>query len=299
MVALAEGQYEVGGLVLGAGTPYVVKSFEDEGLPGRRVQDSGHSFDDGLQFGRDYFDGKVGLFDVLVETAGGGPSFDAVAAMLKAWRGDAVRRSPGRTELLRVRRPGATTRRAYGRPRRCTPVRSRNTGVGLVPMVADFQCADDKWYDDEAQVETLGILPPSTSGFYFPLVFPMSSAAVTERPGILTCGGDLPTWPVVRINGPVTNPAVELRTQGGARLWLLEFTYSLAEGQSIIVDPRPWARTVLRENGGNVSGSRTRTTTPLESVTLPVGQSVILFRGTSASGTATCSVTYEPAYVSY
>jgi hypothetical protein len=295
MVELIDGQYEVDGLLLGEGTPYVVREFEDGGLPERITQDSPQSYDDGIVFGADRFGGMLHVFDVLAETAGGGAAFDAAQAARRVWRGDAVRRSPGAVQVLRVKRPGAPTRRVYGRTGRFTPVMSRNSGVGLVPYVADFRGADDRWYDDEPVSEVLGIVPPTTSGFTFPAVFPMTSAEVTERPGILNHPGDVDTWPVLTIAGPVTNPALELRVDG-ARVWLFEVAASLAAGQVLTVDTRPWVRTLLRQDGANMSGERTRATSPIADIKIPPGLSTILFRGSDISGTAQASVTFEPAY---
>lgn len=294
---LEDGQYELGGLVLGAGTAYRVMRFEDD--LGVRPGDAEAAYDDGVRFGEDLFDGMVCTLEGMVETAPGVPAWDAVRALRRVWRGDDVRRTPGAVTTLRRKVPGMPTRRVYGRPRKCTPVMSRGSGVGLVPVVADFQCADDKVYDDVQVVEVLPILPASTGGIVTVpgggIVSPITTAAATERPGILTHVGDVDTWPVATIRGPVTNPALEYRV-GGSTVWLWEFAGTLAEGQSVTVDARPWARTVLRDNGASWSGKRTRASTPLRTSTIPPGQGTILFRGTSAEGTAQAEVAFEAAY---
>lgn len=296
---LTDGQYELDGLLLGVGTAYVVRSFEDGGTPGRRVDDAPLPYDDGTAFGRDRFDGMVCSLDVLVETAGGAASWDAVNAMRRVWRGDAVRRSPGAVQVLRAKRAGAPPRRVYGRSRACTPVLSRGTGVGLVPVVADFTCADDRWYADEPVVESLAIVPASTGGIVTApgggIVGPITTAAATERPGQIDNPGEVDTWPVLTVRGPVTNPALELRA-GGGRVWLVEFSGTLAAGQSVTLDTRPWVRTVLRENGASWSGKRTRASSPIGEVQVPPGTSTILFRGSSTSGTASAEFRFEPAY---
>lgn len=299
MIELDDGQYEVDGLVLGDGTAYVVRAFEDGGKTPGRVGDAEQAYDDGVRFGDDLLDGMVLDLDVLVETAGGVPSWEAVRAMVRAWRGDAVRRSPGAVQTLRHKVPGMPVRRVYGRPRACIPVRSRNTGIGLVPVVADFQCADANWYADEPVVEVLPILPASTGGIVTApgggIVSPITTAAATERPGIVENAGDVDAWPVLTIRGPVTNPALEYLVDG-ARVWLVEFDASLAVGQSVTVDTRPWARSVLRENGASWSGKRTRSSSSLPDVVIPPGQGTIMFRGSSVEGTAQAEVSVEAAY---
>jgi hypothetical protein len=300
MTALTDGQYDVDGFLMGAGTPYVVRTFEDGGAPGRRVGDVPNAYDAGVAWGRDQFEGMSLVYDVLVETAGGVAAWDAAQAMVRAWRGDSVRDTPQAQQIARVKRPGAATRRAYGRSRKCTPVRSRNTGVGLVPVAATFECADDRWYADAPTSVTLGIVPATTGGLITTpghgLTAPLTTAAASDRPGVLNNPGDLDTWPVLTFTGPVASPSVELLV-GGARRWMVELDTTIPEGVTVTVDTHPWARTVLRDDGATVK--RTVWSTPLRRCVVPPGQSSIVFRGTSSSGTGTVGVVYRAAYASY
>lgn len=295
---LTDGQYELDGLTLGAGTAYVVREFET-GKPTTRNVDTPNPYGPGVAFGRDLLDGVIANLDILVETAAGGPSFDAVETLETVWRGDGHRDRPADLVTLRCKRPGAPARKLYGRPRAFTPVRSKGTGVGLVPVVADFQGVDDRWYADEAHAEVLPIVPASTGGIITEpgggIVSPISTAAATGRPGIIHHDGTVDTWPVVTFRGPVLNPSVEL-VRGGAVVWRLEFAYSLGEGRTVTIDTRPWVASVLDDQGVNLGGKRTRRSTPLMYVTVPPGQSALVFRGTSTTGTATCTVAWEAAY---
>lgn len=302
MSVLEDGQYEVDGFVFGAGTPYVVTLFDDDGLT-VRPSEVDNEYDDGVRFGVDLFDSLVCTLEAVVETAGGVPSWDAVRAWRKAWRGDTVRRTPGAVTTLRRKVPGMDTRKVYGRPRKFTPVMSRRSGVGLVPVVADFKAADDRWYADEATVEVLSILPASTGGIVTApgggIVSPITTAAATERPGIVTNVGDVDAWPVVTFRaGPgaaLLNPSLEYVVDG-ATVWRVEFDASLAAGRTVTVDTRPWVRTVLRDDGAAWGKKRTRASTPLREVVVPPGQGTVLFRGTDTSGTAQAEVSFEAAY---
>lgn len=302
MTVLADGQYEVDGFLMGEGTAYVVRSFEDGGAPGRRVGDEPNAYDDGTSWGRDDFEGMALSFDVLVETPGGADAWAAAQAMVAVWRGDGVRRTPNAQQIVRVKREGAPARRAYGRTRNCTPVRSHNTGIGLVPVAADMAAADDRWYDDEPVAVTLSVVPATTGGIVTTvgggLVGPITTAAPGAQPGAFENPGDVDTWPVITFTGPVTNPSVELVVQG-ARRWIVELSTTIPPGQSITVDTRPWARTVLRNDGANMSTLRTTRSSPLEVVVVPPGSSAVVFRGTSASGTGSAGIVYRPAYASY
>lgn len=302
MTVLTDGQYEVDGFLLGDGTPYVVRSLEDGGLPARRVADEANAYGDGTSFGRDDFEGMSLVFDILVETPGGGPAWAAAQALTTVWRGDGARRTPNAQQVVRVKREGAPTRRAYGRTRNCTPVRSHNTGVGLVPVAADMVAADDRWYADEPVATTLSVVPATTGGLVTEegggLTGPLSTAAAGAQPGVVSNPGDVDTWPVITFTGPVSSPSVEL-VVGGALRWIVELSATIPDGQSITVDTRPWVRSVLRNDGAPMGTTRTTRSSPLDTVVIPPGQSAIVFRGTSPSGTGSAGVEYRPAFSSY
>lgn len=297
MIELDEGQYEVDGLLMGADTAYVVRSFEDGGLPSRRTGDVAAPYDDGWIPGEDLFDGLACTFDVLVETAAEG-SRAAVRAMVKAWRGDAVRRTPGAVQVLRMRAPGGDTLRLYGRTRECTPVKSKNTGVGLVPVVANFLAVDDRWYADVPNVFTVAQSPdrvggiPTIAGHGLPGPIPTVYRASVQTEA--QTGGELEAWPVITINGPVVDPLIECRADG-IRLWRVGFQGTLVAGESVTVDARPWVRTMVRENGDSWSPLRSPGSTPLADVVLPAGATVSITYRSADQGTTGAFATIECA----
>lgn len=295
MTELLDGQYELGGLLFGEGTPYVVTKYEDGGVPERRTEDTANSYEDGTRFGRDYFAGLAPSWELIAETVPG-ESWDTVGAFLRAFKGHAVRRTPGAVQYVRVKRPGRPTCRVYGRPGNCTPVYSKGTGVGLVPIVADFRAADDHYYGDEVRTSTVTMLPAPGGGFRFPARFPWRTTGSAEQHDTVTNAGDADTWHSVTFTGPVNNPALDLLDDDGGIVWTIALGVTLGVGQSITVSTWPWARTVLREDGSSVPGKRTRECTPSPLCSIPPGTWRIRFRGGDPSGTATAAVTWLDAY---
>lgn len=59
--------------------------------------------------------------------------------------------------------------------------------------------------------------------------------------GLCTNDGDVPTWPVIEIDGPVTGPLITFPS--GRRL-LFDPTWSVQTGQTLLIDTRPGVRSV-------------------------------------------------------
>lgn len=102
--------------------------------------------------------------------------------------------------------------------------------------------------------------------------------------------GDAPSWPVITFHGPVAQPSIEL--VGTGRRLSLDTT--LAYDRSITIDTRPWARTILRDDGASFAGVARGAS--LSEFQLPVGQTVLAYRGTDLSGQSRCVIEWRNAY---
>jgi hypothetical protein len=97
----------------------------------------------------------------------------------------------------------------------------------------------------------------------------------------------------VTIHGPITNPSVTI-----TGLWTLALAATIAAGDVVTIDTRPWARTVLRNGSATASlaGSLTRTSARLSGASIPPGTYECVLRGTDGTGTASASVTWRETY---
>jgi hypothetical protein len=262
-----------------------------------RAADVERPQEDGIAFGRDYRGPKSITFEIgaLTDKRSGLDGDDVWRANLDYldhfegwWLDERLRNHPQAMAVLRSREAGQTWR-AYGRPRRYEASRGRLNQRGYTPLVCDFALADGRFYSDAEFSTTVGLAPALQGGLSEPLVAPLTSAPAAEGTRTIQVAGKVATWPWVRFDGPVTNPSV---TIGDLFIGLV---VSLAHGQSITVDPRPWSRSVLRENGGNAAGVLDPRTPQLRRCLIYPGSYQAVYRGTDITATSTVTVFWRNA----
>lgn len=265
---------------------YVFTDAPDLGSADILTDDAVRPRADGVAFGVDYLAGRTISLEIDVLGDDEADARSRLATLRGAWRADAVRQKAGATAVLRSDR----ARRTYGRPRRFA---STDTLLpqGLAQVTADFACADDLWYADAEASVSVNIVPPAGGGLLSPLASPLATTTDSDRSSAFTVAGEVPTWPVFEIAGPITNPVVEV-----VGVLRMEFRTTLSAGQTIVVDTRPWARSILR-NGASVAGVLSRTSTRLSRASIPVGTHEIVLRGASQPGTASARVRWRDAYL--
>jgi hypothetical protein len=296
MPSLSSGQYQLtrddGSNALtygrGASSIQVVNTAYSPGT--MVVQDQSVVGHDGVLFGVDTQAGAVitQTGQAMTTPATGAYAMDAFDALSAAWNDPVIRLADNRYQILRLYYPGsAVVRRVYGRGRAITPGYGQ-VFQGLMPWTAQFQCADNNVYEDIQNVIQLQMIPN--------LAFP----APFKPPGVMqpaylgdiariTIGGTVPTWPVITISGPVTNPQV---TFTGTPVFT-GYNGSLASGQSLVVDTRPWARTFMI---GAASAAGGMTGTPLIGMQLWPGTTTVQLSGTpSRSGIASATIAWYNA----
>ncbi|MFP3990988.1 hypothetical protein U9R90_26680 [Streptomyces sp. E11-3] len=256
--------------------------------------------EDGIRFGQDFKAAATITFEIGVDTVdqapGGhgrhGANLDALSALAQAWDAEAVRRRFATPAVLRTVQ-GGRARRLYGRPRRCASVGSRLTRQGYTPVIATFACQDGVAYDDVEQQQRIDIVPPSHHGLVGPLTTPltMTGPSTSLPTSDVVVGGTGPAWPVITIHGPISRPVCEVVGR-----WKAGLDLDLGAGERVVIDPRPWARTVLRNGNASVAGALHRSAPRLADIRLPLGRQDFILRGTDPTGTAYMTVAWRDAY---
>lgn len=265
---------------------YVFNKAPEIGAADFVVDDANRPRADGLAFGTDYLGGRTVGFDLTVNGTSEDDARSRLATLAKAWRADSVRGTPGAVAML----TSGSGRVTFGRPRRF----ASNDDLlpsGMTQILADFACSEAVWYGSE-QSETVALVPDTGGGLITPLASPLATTATSDRSRSFSVGGHLPTWPVFEIQGPITNPVVEI-----VGLVSMEFRTSLTFDQTLVVDTRPWARSVLRNDGASKAGTASRGSTRLSQSAIPAGQYEFVLRGTSDSGTASATLRWRNAYI--
>lgn len=291
MTVLADGQYALDGLVFGRGTQIqVAETALDPGDPA--TQDSALIGADGRQFGVDTEPGWTITFTGQVyvpeDPAGALSVYGALAA---AWSATDVRMIPRAVSALELRYPGSGAARiTWGRARKLAPTLGM-VRHGLIPYVGTFDTAGPLFYAGDEQQAHLGVLwSDPGGGMSLPASLP---AALATSPGprsdIAVNPGPDATWPTVTFGGPVVNPSLTYVETGRS----VGLTGSLASGEQVTVDTRPWARSVTNPDGGSYAGRLTGDR--LADLALPAGQVTLAFRGQDSTGQASCVFAWRPA----
>jgi hypothetical protein len=259
------------------------------------AQDQPVTGHDGTLFGIDTLPGMVLTQTgyAMTTPATGSAAMDAYSALAGCWNDPVVRLAYGSVQILRANYRGAGgIRRCYGRGRKIMPAYGQ-VFQGLVPFTAQFQAADNTWYSDAAFSVTLTNYPAAGTGLLLPATPPLTAPAQPyTTAGVIANTGSLPTWPVITITGPVTNPVV---TYTGTPVGI-GWTGTVAAGQSLVIDTRPWARTALigpASVAGGLSGSA------MISLQAQPGATAVQFTATSPSGRGTtpgtCTIQWRNA----
>ena len=253
-----------------------------------RGADANRARGDGITFGTDFLGNRTIGFDLGVRGDSETAVRDAMAALSVAWRADVIRQAPGVTAEMRMRYRGEE-RVVFGRPRRFAPI-LREAKVGYASAVADFVCSDDRFYSQTVNAEVVGIVPALGGGLLAPLGSPLTTNEQTDRSKDFTIHGELPAWPVIEIRGPIVNPKFAITSR-----WHIEVNVNLAEGDTLVIDTQPWARTIT-VNGSSWAGFVTRASTRLSNAALPPGSYEFSLAGVSGTGTAIAIIRWRDAF---
>jgi hypothetical protein len=197
---------------------------------------------------------------------------DGVDLLRQAWRGDSVSRKSGRVAWL-VHHSAGRSRQLYGRPRKFAVSHSRLTKQGYTPVVAEFAAVDDRFYDaTEKHAEMWDYLKHGRPGRPGRNIAEMAEYwwHPSQKTASVKHLGKTTTFPVLVIHGPCKNPKVSF-TPG---LWSVQLSMTIASGDYVTIDPRPWARTVTHTKGSSsssVADKLTRSSPRLAEMYLPPG----------------------------
>ncbi len=249
----------------------------------RETQDSSLPGVDGTFFGVDTTAGQTVAFGLTAVGETDDEAKQLYAALKRVWRADSIRATPG--AMAKLTHPSG--RSTFGRPRRFTPAFFPDA-AGAVGATLDFATGDDLWYDGPDYIR-VPLAVSQEGGLVEPLVEPLVAYGSTTAANTFTVKGEMPTWPVITIEGPIVNPTVEVTGR-------FRFTAntSLRYDETLVIDTRPGRQSVLR-NGTQIA-ALTRSSTLLPDASLPPGNYTLLLSGSSSSGAPTARADWLAAY---
>jgi hypothetical protein len=292
---LSDWQYDIGGVLIGAGTNVQVIETTGLGRPPVRDNDVDQPSGDGSFAGPDYWAARQIQFDAAVRISGNpGACHDMVAALQAATDAAAVRLVGGQGLTMRVKRPGRVVKSLTVRARKLDP-EYKQVIHGYVPLDMEFMAHDPTFYADGDSVTEIPLGWLTGGGFAAPVVAPIyvqNGTVAADRPGWVTNGGDSAAWPIIRITGPCSNVTITNAASGRA---LALPTLSLAAGRWVELDTRPGYRTVTWDNGGNAS-SYLSPASRIDLFSLPPGTSEMRWTAFDSTNSARLRVTWRDAY---
>jgi hypothetical protein len=293
---LANWQYDIGGVLIGAGTTVNVIEVTGLGRPPVRDNDVDQPSMDGQFAGPDYWAGRQIQFDAAIKIPGDPAAcHDMVAALQAATDPAAVRLVGGQGLTLRILRPGRAVKSLTVRARKLDP-EYKQVIHGYVPLDLEFLAHDPTFYADEDSTTEIPLGWLTGGGFAAPVTAPIYvQDGTTEaiRPGWVTNNGTADAWPVIRITGPCANVTIT-HVASGRTLALP--TLNLDDGRWVEIDTRPGNRTVTWDNGGNASAYLSPASR-VDLFSLPPGTSEMRWSAFDSTNTARLRLTWRDAYI--
>lgn len=202
----ADGQLQWRGVLLGSGSPYGTTGLTGWiDLPDMRGDDKPRPGRHGMFQGRSLAGKRIVVWNFVVRGGVGGVSFNAAIDALRA--NTAPTESPAE-EPLAIQlgaRGDWTPARVKKRIITVDPLYT----VGYATGAISWDCTDPRVYSLAQQTASTALAAAPVDGLVFPLVFPLVFGS--GRAGgqmTVTNTGNVASWPLFQIKGPVTAPII-------------------------------------------------------------------------------------------
>jgi hypothetical protein len=292
-----EKQFTIDGVTFGLGTS--IGMTEDGWTPGGpslRTNDVDVAGGSGRRFGREFRGETVWGFSLYTNTQTEEDAWATLSALRAAWESlaDQADVTDSEVQLPLFYRIAGKDRLVYGRPQRFDYSPTNLSLSGRIDIQADFKLSYPLYFAAQENSFNLSILPPLNveAGVIVPVIVPfVSSSSDSERKTSITVGGERPTPIVVKLiagTGARSNARVEI---GGN---VVQLTQPVEPEDPVVIDPRPWARSVSTVSGGTVAVDAR--VSRLSKFWLPPGTHEIVFNGTDPTGSATAVISWHDAY---
>jgi len=196
----------------GAGSPYQIQSVDGlEALPDIRSQDDNRGYADGMFSGRDFLSGREITIQFLCLASTGATAqvnFNTIQRAL-------LPQQSGTTPLYFLMSNADTEQVVYARVRGLRATVDPNYTYGYITSQVEFFCPDPAYYNQNTQTASLDYTPPGgrTYNRVYNLVYGGGSVLITTT---IANNGWATTYPIIEINGPITDPVLGNQTQNAA-----------------------------------------------------------------------------------
>jgi len=268
----------------GTGSPYQVTKVDGlEALPNIRNQDDSRGYADGMFSGNDFLSGRTITISILTLPGNGNTAhknFDLLQGALLPQRS-------GTTPLqFQLSAAGGLQRRKLEVRGNITTVDPEYT-YGYIKSVYTFFCPDPRYYDDTLQSATLAVGNPLGRQYNrtYNLSYGGGSSTLTTT---VTNAGWATTYPIITLNGPITNPTLGNSTQSA----YITISGTYANTDTLIIDLDQKLVTLNGNPARNlISGGSNWFSAP------PGNNSFFLAGTGTLIGTTAATITWRNAYI--
>lgn len=183
------------------------------------------------------------------------------------------------------------------------PAGSGNTYSGFSQEITlQLWAPDPTWYTPGMQVVTFGLSASAQSGVSVPTEVPTAVGSdVVDAEKTITYAGDAPSFPIIKITGPATDPVLTNETLG----YTLDFTgTTIAAADYYEIDTRHGVKTVVDSSGDSKISDLTGDSDLVDfriadsiNEAAPDGSQTFSFTCTSASSATAVTMQYYVRYL--
>lgn len=285
-------QLSIGELVMGEGTPYIVRSGTDMFRSSARSTGGGEkAWADGTWAGAEFADERTLAIQLTITGTGTNPTEVKADTMAKWWELKRACRAIGFGPEVEVRFYYDQEYLVRGRPRLVEP-NMDYVERGFIHCSVGVTCPNPRIFAAEPETLTGITLPVSVGGTTWPIQFPVQfTGSQVGGSGTITNYGTDTTGFQFRINGPVERPTINVDNELGP--YRMTVALNLSDGEYVDIDTS--ARTATLNGSSSVRGQLILEPSGVFPVA-DVGPNVIEFRGSSTDMSATLDVTLYSAY---
>ena len=147
--------------------------------------------------------------------------------------------------------------------------------------------AEDYVLEDQSSSST-SLTPPTGGGIIYAVIYPVTYASATGGSETIVNNGNAESWPILTLDGPLTNPRVFSQTLDREMV----LNMNLALGDQVIIDMKN--KTIIQ---GGITNRLNKKTDESKWWWLDPGSNQIIFSTTSSGDTGSCKIAYRDAYV--
>lgn len=271
------GSFEFGGTT----SPYQIQYIDGlESLPELRTQDDNRGYNDGMFTGRDFLSGRNLTMEIFTFAGNGNSAFQNFQLLQNAL----IPQTNGTTALQFLLSQYDNEMLTYARVRSRRATVDKEYTFGYIRSQYMFFCPDPRYYSNTAV--TASLLPNATLGRTYDRTYNITYGGGVAG-ATITNSGNTTTYPLITINGPMTNPTISNNSTGQ----YITVNTTLQASDVLVIDLYDKTITLNNSTARNLLAGNSQW------FGADPGVTNFQFTGTGYSDSTAATVTYRSAFI--